>query len=46
MTIHLFSLKITIQKDKFSEKNFAHKECIQNMMDEMKEKQAPYCNHM
>ena len=46
MTIHIFSLKITIQKNKVSETNFTHQQHIQNMMDESKEKQAPYCNHM
>lgn len=46
MTIHIFSLKITIQKEKFSKADFTHKQQIQNMMDEAKEKQAPYCNYM
>ncbi|CAM4271830.1 YrzI family small protein [Bacillus manliponensis] len=46
MIFQIFSFKITIQKDKLSKTNFAHKEHIQSMIDEVKEKQAPYCNHM
>ena len=46
MTFHVFSLKITIQKNKLSETEILHDQKVQKMMDEVKERQSFYSSHM
>ncbi|WP_459502751.1 YrzI family small protein [Bacillus sp. C1] len=46
MKFKVFFLTITIQKNKFSELEMLHGQHIQNAMNEVKERQLPYCSHL
>ncbi|MEI4620359.1 YrzI family small protein [Bacillus pfraonensis] len=46
MKLQVFFLTITIQKNKLSEFEMLHEQQIQNAMDEVKERQLPYCSHL
>ncbi|MDZ5610161.1 YrzI family small protein [Bacillus pseudomycoides] len=46
MKFRVFFLTITIHKNKFSETEILHEQQIQKMMDETKERQVSYYNHM
>ncbi|EEM10897.1 YrzI family protein [Bacillus pseudomycoides] len=46
MKFHVFFLTITVHKNKFSEFEMLHDQHIKNAMDEVKERQVPYCSHL
>lgn len=46
MKLQVFFLTITIQKNKFSKFEMLHEQQIKNAMDEVKERQLPYCIHL
>ncbi|KFM99415.1 YrzI family small protein [Bacillus clarus] len=46
MKFRVFFLTITIQKNKFSEIEMLHEHQINKAMEEVKERQSPYCSHL
>ncbi|KOS27410.1 sporulation protein [Bacillus anthracis] len=46
MKFKAFFLTITIQKSKLSQNEILHEQQIQKTMDEVKERQTHYCNHI
>ncbi|KEK22921.1 YrzI family small protein [Bacillus gaemokensis] len=46
MKFRVFFLTITIQKNHFSKAKILHEQQIQKIMDEVKERQISYYNHM
>ncbi|WP_144611683.1 YrzI family small protein [Bacillus cereus] len=46
MKFKAFFLTITIQKRKLSQKEILHEQHIQTIMDEVKERQAPYYSRL
>ncbi|MCI0765036.1 YrzI family small protein [Bacillus sp. TL12] len=46
MKFRVFFLTITIHKSKFSESEMVHEQQIQTIMNETKERQVSYYNHM
>ncbi|MFJ8526766.1 YrzI family small protein [Bacillus sp. NPDC094106] len=46
MTFRVLFLSITIQRNLFSESEIQHQQQIQKAMDEVKERQIPYCSHL
>ncbi|MBO1625695.1 YrzI family protein [Bacillus cereus] len=46
MKFRVFFLTITIHKNQFSETEISHEQQIQKMINETKERQVSYYNHM
>ncbi|PEP60267.1 YrzI family small protein [Bacillus pseudomycoides] len=46
MTFHVLFFSIKIQRKQLSEVEMLHDQHIQNAMDEVKERQVPYCSHL
>ncbi|PFA17651.1 YrzI family protein [Bacillus cereus] len=46
MKFRVFFLTITIHKSRFSEFEMLHDQQIQRAMNEVKERQLPYCSHL
>ncbi len=46
MTISVLFLSITIQRNKISKDEMFHNEQIEKAMNDVKERQALYCDHM
>ncbi|PDZ10775.1 YrzI family protein [Bacillus pseudomycoides] len=46
MTFHVLFFSITIQRKQLSEVEMLHDQHIKNAMDEVKERQVPYCSHL
>ncbi|MEH6891258.1 YrzI family small protein [Bacillus sp. JJ864] len=46
MTFHVFFLMITIQKTRLSEEELEHKQRVQQIVDEVKDLQISFYNHL
>ncbi|KFN03337.1 YrzI family small protein [Bacillus clarus] len=46
MTFRVLFLSITIQRNTFSESEMIHNEQIEKAIDEVKERQTLYCDHL
>ncbi|MGG0240505.1 YrzI family small protein [Bacillus rhizoplanae] len=46
MTFHIFFLTITIQKTRLSKEELEHEQCVQKIMDEVKDRQISFYNHL
>ncbi|EOG8708046.1 MULTISPECIES: YrzI family small protein [Bacillus cereus group] len=46
MTISVLFLSITIQRNTISKDGFLHNEQIEKAMNDVKERQALYCDHL
>ncbi|PEI94304.1 YrzI family protein [Bacillus pseudomycoides] len=46
MKFQVFFLTITVQRSKVSEAEILQEQQIKKMMDEVKERQVPYCSHL
>lgn len=46
MTFHVFFLTITIQKTRLSEEELEHKQHVQQIVDEVKDRQISFYNHL
>lgn len=46
MTFHVFFLTITIQKARLSEEELEHKQHVQQIVDEVKDRQISFYNHL
>ncbi|MGF9967038.1 YrzI family small protein [Bacillus rhizoplanae] len=46
MTFHIFFLTITIQKTRLSKEEIEHEQRVQKIMDEVKDRQISFYNHL
>ncbi|MDM5188955.1 YrzI family small protein [Bacillus sp. DX4.1] len=46
MTFHVFFLTITVQKNRLSEADLLHEQQIQKAIDEVKDRQVSFYNHL